>query len=197
MDISSIKTISNLQTNFMYLAFLNPIAGITTDVTKFTLTARETAIPAKTRTKVDFRFLGRQTSIRQSVTHEGEWKATMVLDEQASFYTDYVKWYYAVDKSHLSGDMKTNMVLQLLNIDGTTTNSAYAILGVYPLNIPSIDGLTQEGTEGHVQFEANFGFDDVAHGVVSNGTVTWDEAAADVYFPYKTALQNLQPFALS
>jgi hypothetical protein len=193
MDVTAIKTISNLQTNFMYLAFLRPISGIITDTQTFTITARETAIPAKTRTKMDYRFLGRQTSIRQGVTHEGEWRCTMVLEEKGTFYNDLVKWFYAVDKSQLNGqDYKTSVVLQLLNIDGSTTNTAYAIIGIYPTMIPNMDGLNQEGTEGHVTFEAVFGYDDVAHGTVSGNTVTWDEEASDVYFPYKDKLTELK-----
>jgi hypothetical protein len=106
---------------------------------------------------------------------------------------DLVKWFYAVDKSQLNGqDYKTSVVLQLLNIDGSTTNTAYAIIGIYPTMIPNMDGLNQEGTEGHVTFEAVFGYDDVAHGTVSGNTVTWDEEASDVYFPYKDKLTELK-----
>ena len=199
MDVTAIKTISNLQTNFMYLAFLRPIAGIITDTQTFTITTRETAVPAKTRTKIDYRFLNRQMSIRQGVTHEGEWRVTMVLEEKGTFYHDFVKWYYAVDKSQLNGqDYKTSVVIQLLNIDGSTTNTAYAILGIYPTNIPNLDGLNQENTEGHLTFEAVFGFDDVAHGTVNGNKIVWDESSADVYFPYKDKLTELETlFSLS
>ena len=193
MDITVLKSLSNLQTNFMYLAYLQPVNALKVafDAQTFTITARETEIPAKTRTKVDFRFLGRQMSIRQGVTHEGEMRVTMVLDNNATFYTPFVNWYYQIDKSTLAGELKSNMVLQLLNVDGKTTNSVYAIIGCYPLNIPNLAGLNQEGTEGHLTFEATFGFDDIAHGTVSGTTVTWDEASVD-YYPYATVLGNLK-----
>jgi len=108
-----------------------------------------------------------------------------------------VKWFYAIDKSQLNAqDYKTSIVLQLLNIDGSSTNTVYAILGAYPLNVPSLDGLNQDNNEGHVTFEANFGFDDVAHGTVSNGAITWDEIESGAYFPYADKLTNLKLLGL-
>jgi hypothetical protein len=83
------------------------------------------------------------------------------------------------------------MVIQLLNYDTSVTNQAFALINVYPRNIPPIDGLNQENTEGLITFECTFGLDDVAHGSVSGNTISYVESDPNIYFPYKNELSQL------
>jgi hypothetical protein len=191
MNVSNIKKFSNLQTNFMFHCYTQPIAGVFTAATDFTILARETSILAKTRDTINWRKNGRQTSLPFSISHDGEWVVTVNLDESAATYMDFCNWFYKVDQMKVNGtDYKSNAVIQLLNLDSSVTNTAFALIGIYPKTVPAVEGLNQENTEGHITFEMTFAVDDVAHGTVSGNTITWIESNVG-YYPYKNILSQL------
>ena len=193
MDITSLRSFTNLQTKFMFLAKLEPIADL--DFKNFTILARSTSILGKRRNKVDYKFLGRQMSIPVGIAHDGSWNVTMILDEGVSEYQKFVKWFYYIDNikkldnEGMNADFKTNGLIKLMKLDGKSTNTVYALLGCYIGNLPNLDGLSHDDNSGHITFTANLYIDDVAHGVVDDGgNIKWLESDDDIYYPYKDEL---------
>jgi len=193
MDINQgLKQFTNIQSNYMFLCSLQNIPGVFNSSQSFTILARETTILTKTREAVNWRFLGRQKSLPQAIQHEGTWNVTVNLDESGMTYLDFARWFYYIDRAKLNGTTyRSNMIIQLLNYDTTVTNQAFALINVYPGNIPAIDGLNQENTEGLITFECDFKVDEVAHGSVNGTTITYVESDTSIYFPYKNELAQL------
>lgn len=174
MTVNTIKTFGNLQTTFMWTLSFDtvPVSGTatssSTDATSgalapWSMVVRTTSLPKKERAFKNFRYKNRQIAIPMGTEHEGEWKCTVVMTQTSGILQGFINWFYLVDSINVDADYKANASLVLQNLDGSLSNSKYKIIGIYPVNVPSLEGLNQENTDGHVQFDMVFGFDDMIH----------------------------------
>lgn len=175
MNVTDIRALGNLQTNYMWLATFgafptmpaNAVTSVGGDFesagsgSSFTLQTRESTVPGKAKATQNFRFLNRQISMVQGTSHEGEWTATLVMAENSALYKNMVKWFYAMDYAPNSTALRSNMYIGLLSLDGSKINSRYCLVNAYPKAIPNLEGLNQENTEGYIDMAIQFAFDNI------------------------------------
>ena len=159
MDIAKVKSFDNMQNTFMfYVQIPNSVWGL--DTLEFFV--RSTTIPEYRLNKDVIRYMNLQTTQAGGKVHDSEWSVTAILPESFETYNALVRWFNAVsgfEGMASSFAIKSTAYIKLLGLDKTKVNKRMKIYGIYPLKIPSLDGLDMSQTEGHISLDIQFAFD--------------------------------------
>ena len=177
MDITSLKQVGNLQSNFMFALWI-PVITLynngspkTVNGSLFSILSRTAEIPALTKTYKNIRFLNRQIALPFGQTHEGEINFSIVLSEDHKLYDLLVQWFTDIDhKNYLNGLGYNPFVtawLELRSMDNVRTK-IYQINGLSPKHIPALGDLSQESTDGIVTMQTAFAYDSIDYNLAND-----------------------------
>ena len=145
------------------LTFPTVLAGI-----DFMLLARSTSVPQKTsEMRIVKTFNGRFTvPYRTEMTHE--WSVKLLMTEDAQTFNVITNWYNA---SQMKADGYTaDAFIVMLDYNYNPTK-IIQMKNVYPLEVPAIHDLNQDGTEDMMDIDVKFSFDDMNFN--EDGVLDW------------------------
>ena len=164
MDITSLKSIGNLQTNYMFAVYI-PIIPLytngkisTVSGKSFSVLSRTGEIPELTKVYKNVRFLNSQVAIPFGKTHTGEITFNIVLEEDHNMYDTLVAWNQSIDyKNQIGYSPFVTAFLELRDLNNERTK-VYQINGMAPKHIPALPELNQDNTEGIITIATIFAF---------------------------------------
>ena len=171
MNITSLKSVGNLQANYMFMVYI-PIVTVyennhvvVLSGSKFPVLFKTAEIPALTKTYKNVRFMNRQVAIPFGQSHEGEITFSVVMDEGLSLYDFLRRWYNSIDYKNVPGYSPfATATVSLINMEGNATKT-YQINGMSPKHIPPITDLNQDNTDGLMTLTVNFAYDSIEYGL--------------------------------
>jgi hypothetical protein len=108
------------------------------------------------------RFLNTEHTMPAGKTITHEITLTIINESDFSTYDVLRNWSDIVDYNNYGvGTIasRTNASVQFLSLDGTIVNRSFTFVGIYPINVPPIDGLDKNGMDGLISYPARFAFD--------------------------------------
>ena len=89
------------------------------------------------------------------------WSVKTFLTEIGIEYTFLYEWYLSLDSSEYSlNELTTNATVTLYGINGNIIRT-FKLIGIYPLNIPSIESLNYDSSDEFIELQYNFAYDHI------------------------------------
>lgn len=162
VDIERMKNIGNFQATFMWHISIPQIPFVGGNTFEFQ--ARSTTIPGKTLNTNLLRYLGKQFKLPGAVSYDGDWTVTVIMSEVHELYDAMIRWGDNIPANSVARNVqsiKTSAYIQLMALDGVTVNKRFVMDGMFITNYPEISGLDQSATEGHINYDLTFSYDDI------------------------------------
>jgi hypothetical protein len=169
--IPSIKKLQSLgvpQSKFMFkisILFIPSVSFVQSSsevASKLTYLARSTTIPSKEHEVVVMKIAGGTeytVPVYQNTDHN--WNATFFLLEKDPSFNALVTWFNNADTLPLEL-LKSYAWIDLLNLNEEINRRIY-LLGLYPKKTPDFGEINQTDTEGFVELDCSFAFDDISY----------------------------------
>jgi len=166
LRFNTLKKIGQIQTNFMwdvnipYIPFSDNFDNVL-----FNISARSTNIPKISRKFNVLRFNDGEYTLPAGRILAHEFNINMICHENFKLHEKIENWYNQIDlvDGIITDVMKTEIILNLLSIDGQTANKTIILLGAYPLSIPPLEGLDKDSIDGIIKFDVEFAFDEIKY----------------------------------
>jgi len=157
------------------ISMLLPTPGIGLG-TELTFLIRSTNIPGKRRETEKIR-LGRtsanNTKLEDGLTYEytipklstydHTWNVVALMPEKSLIYDYLWVWFESCDSDKYDLDtIRTDAYISLNSLNNAP-NRTIKIEGIYPTNVPSIEGLDYDQVDGYIKANLEFSFDSINH----------------------------------